>query len=110
MGSDFCLVFVILLCNHMNSHGNNVKRDALKASSHFFQESKRQKEKKKTTKTTKTVFTSHCSDHTVDINEPCSVVFFTPFANVGESMVLPNLSFSEAEHQLVRTVLLRCFF
>lgn len=46
MGSDFCLVFVILLCNHMNSHGNNVKRDALKASSHFFQESKRQKEKK----------------------------------------------------------------
>lgn len=31
----------------MNSHGNNVKRDALKASSHFFQESKRQKEKKK---------------------------------------------------------------
>lgn len=30
----------------MNSHGNNVKRDALKASSHFFQESKRQKEKK----------------------------------------------------------------
>lgn len=47
MGSDFCLVFVILLRNHMKSHGNDVKRDALKASSHFFQESKGQKEENK---------------------------------------------------------------
>lgn len=46
MGSDFCLVFVILLCNRMNSHGNNVKRYALKASSHFFSRKANDRKKK----------------------------------------------------------------